>query len=129
MLTRETLRVLVVDDQKSMRQLICTSLRGLGVVHIQNAEDGAMALATLRSRPFDLVLLDAEMPKLNGIETLAAIRGEERLRGLKVIMVTGRADVEFIQQAAKLGIDGYLVKPVSSNTLSARIDAAIRKAA
>ncbi|MEQ1617091.1 MAG: response regulator [Terricaulis sp.] len=129
MLTRETLRVLVVDDQKSMRQLICTSLRGLGLVHVQNAEDGAMALATLRSRTFDLVLLDAEMPKLNGIETLAAIRGEERLRSLKVIMVTGRADVEFIRQAAKLGIDGYLVKPVSSNVLAARIDAAIRKTA
>ncbi len=129
MLTRETLRVLVVDDQKSMRQLICTSLRGLGVVHIQNAEDGAMALAALRSRPFDLVLLDAEMPRLNGLETLAAVRGEERLRSLKVIMVTGRADVEFIQQAAKLGIDGYLVKPVSSNALAARIDTAIRKAA
>lgn len=129
MVTRETLRVLVVDDQKSMRQLICASLRGLGVVHIQNAEDGAMALATLRSRPFYLVLLDAEMPKLNGMETLSAIRGEERLRSLKVIMVTGRADVEFIQQAAKLGIDGYLVKPVSTNVLSARIDAAIRKTA
>lgn len=129
MITREGLRVLVVDDQESMRQLVCASLRGLGVTHVFNADDGLKALAQLRAHTIDLVLLDAEMPRMNGIETLTAIRGDEKLRALKVIMVTGRADSEFVQRTAKLGIEGYIVKPVSSNALAGRIDAALRKSA
>lgn len=125
----EKLRILVVDDQDSMRQLLCTNLRALGISQIQSAEDGVKALAHLRARDHDLVLLDAEMPRMNGIETLTAIRGDEKLRGLKVIMVTGRADAEFVRRLADLGIDGYLVKPVSTATLAARIEAAMRKSA
>ncbi len=66
---------------------------------------------------------------MNGIETLKAIRGDEKLRGLKVIMVTGRADADYVRRLAELGIEGYLVKPVSTATLAARIDAAMRKSA
>jgi two-component system, chemotaxis family, chemotaxis protein CheY len=126
-MAREKLRILVVDDQDSMRQLVCTNLRGLGITQVHSAEDGAKALAHLRARDHDLVLLDAEMPRMNGIETLTAIRGDEQLRGLKVIMVTGRADADFVRRLAELGIEGYLVKPVSTATLAARIDAVMRK--
>lgn len=126
MIARERLRVLVVDDQDSMRQLICAGLRNLGIQHIHAAEDGIAALAQLRAQPADLVLLDAEMPRMNGIDTLTAIRGDDALRKLLVIMVTGRADAEFVQRTAKLGIEGYLIKPVSATALGARIDAATR---
>lgn len=129
MITREQLRILVVDDQESMRQLVCASLRGLGITHVHTAENGVKALAQLRARSVDLVLLDAEMPQMNGIETLTAIRGDESLRKLKVIMVTGRADVDFVQRTARLGIDGYVVKPVSTAALASRIDVALRKSA
>lgn len=129
MATREALRVLVVDDQDSMRQLLCATLRGLGITRIHNAEDGLKALAQLQAHPADLVLLDAEMPRMNGVETLAAIRSNPDLRGLKVIVITGRADAAFVKRIVELGVDGYLVKPVSGVALAARIDAALRKTA
>lgn len=126
MAAREQLRVLVVDDQDSMRQLLCAGLRGLGIQHIHTAADGVEALAKLRAQTIDLVLLDGEMPRMTGVEALTAIRGDEALNKVRVIMVTGRADAEFVQRTAKLGIDGYLVKPVSTVMLGARIDAAAR---
>lgn len=129
MATREALRVLVVDDQDSMRQLLCATLRGLGITRIHNAEDGVRALAQLQAHPADLVLLDAEMPRMNGVETLAAIRSSPDLRELKVIVITGRADAAFVKRIVELGVDGYLVKPVSGMALAARIDAALRKTA
>jgi|CXWL01.1.fsa_nt_gi two-component system chemotaxis response regulator CheY len=121
------LRILVVDDQESMRQLLCMSLRNLGVQKIHQAEDGVGALAQLRARPIDLVLLDAEMPRMTGVETLTAMRADNALRTIPVIMVTGRADVEFVQSAARLGIDGYLIKPVSASALGVRIEAIAKK--
>ncbi len=127
MATREALRVLVVDDMESMRQLLCAILRGLGVTRIHTAEDGIKALAQLKAHPCDLVLLDAEMPRMNGVDTLAAIRASTEFNGLPVIMITGRADAGFVKRTAELGVNGYLVKPVAGTALAARIDAALRK--
>lgn len=129
MLKRENLRVLVVDDQDSMRQLLCASLRTLGVNQVTTAEDGEKAVAQLRAKSIDLVLMDSEMPRMTGAEALMIIRNDQKLRATPVIMVTGRADAEFVQRAAKLGIDGYLVKPVSAAALAARIDVVLRKIA
>ena len=126
MTAREQLRVLVVDDQDSMRQLLCAGLRNLGIQHIHTAADGVEALAKLRARTIDLVLLDGEMPRMGGFETLTAMRSDAVLSKVRVIMVTGRADTDFVQRTAKLGIDGYLVKPVTTVMLGARIDAAAR---
>ena len=112
MATREALRVLVVDDMESMRQLVCAILRGLGITRIHTAEDGVKAMAQLQAQPCDLALLDAEMPRMNGVDTLAAIRASTEFPGLPVIMITGRADTSFVKRIAELGVDGYLVKPV-----------------
>lgn len=126
MAAREKLRVLVVDDQDSMRQLLCAGLRSLSIQNIHTAADGVEALAKLRARTIDLVLLDGEMPRMGGFETLSAMRSDEGLSRVRVIMVTGRADTDFVQRTAKLGIDGYLIKPVTTVMLGARIDAAAR---
>lgn len=122
-------RILVVDDMETMRALICAGLRGLGFTQIACAADGEAALVHLRSHLVDLVLLDAEMPRLNGLDTLRAIRSQPRFSNLVVIMVTGRADAGFIQQLALLKVDGYLVKPIAAVTLGARIDAALSRRA
>lgn len=66
---------------------------------------------------------------MTGAETLSAMRADEVLRGVPVIMVTGRADLEFVQDAAKLGIHGYLIKPVSASALGARIETVAKKMA
>lgn len=120
------LRVLIVDDQESMRQLMCSSLRALGVGHVFTAPDGEAALRLIRGRPIDVVLLDAEMPRMNGLETVRAIRADESIQATPVIMVTGRGDQAFIQQAASAGINGYLVKPVRVADVGQRIEAALR---
>jgi two-component system chemotaxis response regulator CheY len=125
----EDLRVLIVDDQKTMRELLAESLRRLGVKQLVVAEDGLDAIKQLKGRIINLVLLDVEMPRLSGEQTLAMIREDPELRSTPVIMVTGRADAEFVRRIASLGVDGYLVKPVSAAALLARIEHVARKIA
>ena len=84
------LRIPVVGDQESIRQLLCVSLRNLGVQKIHPAEDGVGALAQLRARPIDLALLDAEVPRMTGVQTLNTVRADNALRAIPVIMVTRR---------------------------------------
>ncbi|MEJ0058154.1 MAG: response regulator [Terricaulis sp.] len=96
---RSTWRVLIVDDQDSMRQLLRICLRGLGILNVSDAEDGEKALALLTSRPVDIVLLDGEMPKLSGVETLKRIRSTPATANLPVIMVTGRSDMDFVSRS------------------------------
>jgi two-component system, chemotaxis family, chemotaxis protein CheY len=129
MTSRGRLRVLVVDDQKSMRDLMRLSLRNLGIDNCIVAEDGVEALGKLKTHAVDLVLLDAEMPRMGGVEMLAAVRAEATLAKVSVIMVTGRADADFVRSVAQHRIDGYLVKPVSAAALGARIEAVLRKIA
>lgn len=129
MLDTARLRILVVDDQESMRSLLCAGLRALNYTSVACAADGISALEQLKIRAADLVLLDVEMPRMNGLDTLRAIRSDPGLRALPVIMVTGRADAGFIQQLAGLGVDGYLVKPVTAAALGARIEAVLQKKA
>ncbi len=123
---RSTWRVLIVDDQDSMRQLLRICLRGLGILNVSDAEDGEKALALLTSRPVDIVMPDGEMPKLSGVETLKRIRSTPATANLPVIMVTGRSDMDFVKQIAALRVGGFVVKPVSAALLGARIDAAMQ---
>jgi len=122
----QTLRILVVDDQGSMRALVMSALRAMGVRTLMEAADGLEALDVLHRKGADLVLLDAEMPKLDGVSVLRTIRGDPTLSAVKVIMMTGRADAEFVQSIARLGVDGYLAKPVSAAALNARVSQAFR---
>jgi two-component system, chemotaxis family, chemotaxis protein CheY len=118
-----SLRVLVVDDQESMRQLVMSSLRAIGVQRIATAGNGEEALAELRYGQTDLVLLDVEMPRLGGVDTLKAIRANPDMAKLPVIMMTGRTEASLVQEITALGVSGYLVKPVSAAALAARIQA------
>lgn len=122
----EKLRVLVVDDQTSMRQLMISTLHGLGVKAPTGVENGEQALTILQSGRIDLVLLDIEMPGMGGIATLQAIRGARELASLPVIMMTGRSQQTVVKELLALGISGYLLKPVSAAALKARIETAMR---
>jgi CheY-like chemotaxis protein len=93
------------------------------------AEDGLDAIKQLKGRIINLVLLDVEMPRLSGEQTLTMIRQDPELRHTPVVMVTGRADAEFVRRIASLGVDGYLVKPVTAAALLARIEHVARKTA
>lgn len=122
-------RILVVDDQESMRLLLCSALRALGYAEVLTAVNGVEALKIARGRIIDLVLLDVEMPLMNGFETLKAMREDPDLGTLRIIMVTGRADANFVRAIAPLRPSGYLVKPVTAVAIKAAIDRAFARTA
>lgn len=116
-------RILVVDDQESMRLLVKSMLAQQGFLDVLLATDGQDALSVLKKEPIDLVLLDGEMPVLDGIGTLKAIRADKMMARLPVIMVTGRSDVAFVKELSALGLNGYLKKPFSPTALGQRLGA------
>ena len=114
-------RFLVVDDFSTMRRILRNLLKELGFMNVQEAEDGADALAKLRAEPFDFVVSDWNMPNMNGIELLQAIRADARLKHLPVLMVTAEAKRDNIIMAAKAGASGYVVKPFTAATLDEKL--------
>ena len=120
-----TLRILVVDDQLSMRALVRNGLQQLGFADICEAGDGEEGLRIAVSRSPHLVLTDFNMPKLDGLGLLRAIRAHPPTKSMAVIMLTGRADRELVQRAVQFGINNYLVKPFTVATLKQKIEAVL----
>ena len=120
-MSRTELKILVVDDFATMRRIIRNLLKELGFDNVDEAEDGVSALAKLHSAPFDFVVSDWSMPNMNGIDLLRAIRADERLHHLPVLMVTAEAKKENIVAAAQAGASGYVVKPFTAATLDEKL--------
>lgn len=123
----KSMQILVVDDFSTMRRIIRNLLRELGFSNFDEAEDGVQALQKLRAKPFDLVVSDWNMPNMQGIDLLRAIRADPRLRYTPVLMVTAEAKRENILEAAKAGVNGYIVKPFNAETLREKLDAIFRR--
>ena len=104
-----SLRVLIVDDQPSMRMHIRGSLQQLGFRNLDDAGDGEDGLRKLIAQPAHLVLADFNMPKLDGIELLRAVRAHPPTSKTAYIMLTGQADKELVQRAVQYGVNNYLV--------------------
>jgi len=116
------LRILVVDDFPTMRRIVRGLLSELGYNDIVEAEDGEDALRVLRSKPIDFVVTDWNMPKMQGIDMLRAIRADQKLASIPVLMVTAEAKREQILAAAQAGVNGYVVKPFTAVTLKQKIE-------
>jgi two-component system, chemotaxis family, chemotaxis protein CheY len=114
--------VLVVDDQRAIRALVKDSLQQLGVRLIAEAEDGEMALSALRLSPVHLVISDLNMPKMDGLALLKAIRATAGLDKTAFIMLTSRGEVELVRQAVALGVNNYLTKPFTLGLLKKKIE-------
>jgi two-component system chemotaxis response regulator CheY len=114
--------VLIVDDQQTMRSLVRTGLNQLGITNTREAADGEDALRALISKSAHLVISDFNMPKMDGLQLLRAIRSHEPIKGLAFIMLTGRADRDLVQRAAQFGVNNYLVKPFTVATLREKIE-------
>ncbi|PHM73748.1 chemotaxis response regulator CheY [Xenorhabdus kozodoii] len=121
------LRFLVVDDFSTMRRIVRNLLKELGFNNVDEAQDGAEALAKLRSAEFDFVISDWNMPNIDGLELLKAIRSEEQLAALPVLMVTAEAKKENIIAAAQAGASGYVVKPFTAATLEEKLNKIFEK--
>jgi two-component system chemotaxis response regulator CheY len=118
-----SLRVLVVDDQHTMRMLVRTSLQQLGVADVNEAVDGEDGLRKLVADRVHLVIADFNMPKLDGLGLLRAVRTHPPTSKIAYIMLTGRADKDLVQRAVQFGVNNYLVKPFSVAALREKIEA------
>ena len=118
-----TIKTLIVDDQQTMRSLIRTSLHTLGINQTREVADGEDALRALLAQPANRVITDFNMPKLDGLGLLRAIRAHGPTSKTAVIMLTGRADRELVQRAVQFGVNNYLVKPFTTQTLKEKIEA------
>jgi two-component system chemotaxis response regulator CheY len=111
-----------VDDQQTMRSLVRNGLREIGVTEHREAVDGEDGLRQLLSAPVNLVISDYNMPKLDGLGLLRAIRATPQLRNTGFIMLTGRADGDLVKRAVQFGVNNYLVKPFTVATLRQKIE-------
>ena len=118
----KNIKILIVDDFSTMRRIIKNLLRDLGFNNTHKADDGATALPMLEAGDFDFVVTDWNMPIMQGIDLLKAIRKSPKLKAMPVLMVTAEAKREQIIEAAKAGVNGYIVKPFTAATLKAKLD-------
>ncbi len=120
------IRILVVDDMSTMRRIIKTILNQLGYSNIDEAENGKQALAKLKKERFDFVITDWNMPEMDGLELVKAIRADEELKTLPVLMVTAEAKKENVMEALKAGVNNYIVKPFTPEILKEKMEKIFR---
>jgi two-component system, chemotaxis family, chemotaxis protein CheY len=113
--------ILVVDDYKTMVRIVRNLLNQLGFHDVDEANDGASALAKLRARRFGLVISDWAMEPMNGLELLQQVRADPDLKTLPFIMITAENRKERVAKAEQAGANGYIVKPFTAETLNDRI--------
>jgi two-component system chemotaxis response regulator CheY len=116
------MKILIVDDFSTMRRIIKNLLRDLGFTNTDEADDGNTALPMLQAAKFDFLITDWNMPGMTGIELLKAVRSNDKLNTLPVLMVTAEAKREQIVEAAQAGVNGYVVKPFTAAALKDKID-------
>ena len=121
------LKFLIVDDFPTMRHIVRGLLKEMGCNNADEAEDGAVALNMLESAKYDFVVSDINMPNMNGFELLEAIKAEDSLEHLPVLMVTAEARKEDIVLAAQSGAASYIVKPFTKATLEEKVQKIMQK--
>lgn len=115
--------VLVVDDYPSMRHILRNLLAQIGYTDVEEAVEGARALAMLREREFDLVISDWNMAPMSGFELLKEVRADRALKSIPFIMVTAESKTENVAAAKAAGVNSYIVKPFTAETLRKKIEA------
>ena len=121
------LKFLVVDDFATMRRIVRGLLKEMGCVNVDEAEDGAVALQMMLANRYDFVVSDINMPNMNGFDLLRAIKADDSLKHIPVLMVTAEARKEDILLAAQSGAAGYVVKPFTKATLEDKVSKILQK--
>jgi two-component system chemotaxis response regulator CheY len=116
-----TMKVLVVDDMATMRRIVKNVLKQLGFSRVEEAENGAEALQKLRAETYGLVVSDWNMPVMTGIDMLRAIRSDEKLKSIPVLMVTAEAQQGNLIEAIQAGVSNYIVKPFTAETMQEKL--------
>lgn len=118
----QALRFLVVDDYSTMRRIVKNFLNDLGYPNVQEADDGNTALPILKGGNVDFLITDWNMPNMPGLDLLKAVRADPALAKLPVLLLTAEAKREQIVEAAQAGVNGYVVKPFTAQTLKEKIE-------
>ncbi len=115
------MKILVVDNHENMRRIVKQVLNDLGFRNVKVADDGSTALPMLKNESFDFLVSDWDMPQMQGIDLLKAVRADDNLKNLPVLMITAEAKKEQIIEAAKSGVNDYCIKPFNRETLNSKI--------
>jgi len=120
-MTTKPYKFLIVDDFMTMRRILRNLLKELGHLNVDEAEDGYVALKKLQNSTFDFIVCDWNMPKMDGLTMLKAVRADPAIAHIPVLMVTAEAKRENIIEAAQAGASGYIVKPFTAATLDEKL--------
>ena len=123
----KSMKVLVVDDSKTLRRILIRELNSIGITNISEAGDGNEAVERLRVESFDLMLLDMEMPELDGLGVLKVVKSTPELSYLPVIIVSSAEDFDRIVECIQVGAEDYLPKPFNAVLLRARLFSSLEK--
>jgi len=118
----KNMNVLVVDDFSTMRRIVKNLLVEIGFSNIEEADDGNTALPILEKGGIDFLVTDWNMPGMAGIDLLKAVRADPKLSSIPVLMVTAESKRDQIMEAAQAGVNGYVVKPFTADTLREKVD-------
>ena len=116
------MKILVVDDMSTMRRIVKNILKQLGFNNLEEAENGQDALTKLKADTYGFVVSDWNMPVMMGIDMLRAIRADEKLKKIPVLMVTAEAQKENLIEAVQAGVSNYIVKPFTAETMQEKIN-------
>ena len=123
----DQLKILIVDDTTTSRMLVRDGLQEIGIKNISFASDGEQGLKHVMTQPTHLVISDFNMPKLDGLGLLRAIRQHGPIQKMPFIMLTGKGDKELVQKAIQFGINNYLTKPFTVPALKGALEAVVGK--
>jgi len=116
------MKILVVDDMSTMRRIVKNIMKQLGFANIEEAENGQDALTKLHAESYGFVISDWNMPVMTGIDMLRAIRADDKLKALPVLMVTAEAQKENLIEAIQAGVSNYIVKPFTAEVLQEKMN-------
>ncbi|MCS7202878.1 MAG: chemotaxis response regulator CheY [Thermodesulfovibrio sp.] len=121
------IKVLVIDDFPTMRRIIKNLLKQIGFENIDEAENGEDALRKLHSSDYGLIVSDWNMPVMDGLQLLKAVRTDPKLKEIPFLMVTAEAEKEKVIEAIKSGVDNYIVKPFTGEVLKEKLEKIAQK--
>lgn len=121
------MKIITVDDSATMRRIIINSLQAIGFTDVVEADNGQSGLSRIHSEGVECVITDWSMPVMTGLELVRAIRADEQLKALPILMITAVGQKEDIVQAITAGVNGYIVKPFETETLHAKLQQVLGK--
>ena len=122
-----SVNVLVVEDNPNLRKVLVNIVKKIGFADVKEAEDGQEAWETLEAEKIGLVLADWNMPRMSGLELLQKMRDTNKVSNIPFLMITASDTKQSILEAGKKGVDAYIIKPFSVNTISENIEEAMSK--